>query len=1028
MDTQSKTQHAGAALIIGALLMTSGTAIAGPVQWKNTTNTSLQAERLSQQTPSSVLRQAALRNNSRAQSEQAGYILVRLNQTPDQAARTLLASNGLDLLSPVGSSTFFARVGSNANINVLSSQIADAGEITRAHKLHPMIQQDQMPSYAIVAGDSIQAANGETTNNTVAAYVMMHRDVDASSPEMDKLLNAYNGSVRSVVMSMNTLVVEMPYNKLKQLASDERVQWIEPPLPPLEANNDSNRVLTQVNTANSAPYSLDGSGVTVLVYDGGTVRATHQDFSGRATNIDSDAVSFHATHVAGTIGGDGSVNSNNRGMAPAVTILGAGFEVAGGLGEGFLYTDPGDLEADYSLAMSMGASIANNSIGSNVAQNGYPCVWHGDYGITAGVIDNVIRGDLGDQITIYWAAGNERGNGRCGTGYGTTAPPGNNKNAISVGAVNSNNDTMTSFSSWGPSDDGRIRPVISAPGCQSNSDGGVTSTDSASDTAYSTLCGTSMASPTAAGVGALLLEDFRNQHPAWGDPSNQLMKAIMIQGAVDILNAGPDFQSGYGSIRTVDSIEFLRSGNFDERVVDQGVASTFTVNVEAGDPELMLTLVWDDPAGAPNVAPSLVNDLDLIVIDPNGVRHFPWTLDPANPNNLAVQTAEDHLNNIEQVTVDSPAAGAWSIQVLGSTITDGPQSFAIASSADLGEGLLSIALADSAPELLPPATPIAVSAAVNEGIDMLVPGSVMLNYRNDNGSFTSVAMTDQGDGTYTGNVPGADCTEFIEYYVSAQGDQAGEMYSPPAGPAAPNHTDIGEIVVSLTENFETDNGWTVSGDATDGQWTRGTPVNCSDRGAPGADSDGSGQCWITDNSTNGGDCNSDVDSGTTTLTSPIFDMSNGGDFSFDYWFADIASGGINGDEWAVDASTDGGSNWVRVRTSTTPAAAWRSDTIAVGDEIAASSTMRFRFSANDLGTQNVIEAGLDNISISSFVCDSGPTCVPDFNGDGTLNFFDISAYLSAFSAQDPQADIDENGTFNFFDISAYLSAFSAGCP
>ncbi|MDF1809519.1 MAG: S8 family serine peptidase [Phycisphaerales bacterium] len=1027
MRTNNKNYQPRNLCIAAAILLASGTAIAGPVQWKNDTGNTT---KLSDQAPSAILQAAAQRNNVARNAQsigERGYILVTLTSTPDQQIRKDLSAQGLELLSPVSGTTFFAHVAGDANINALSNHVVDAGEITQSNKLHPVIENDNMPSWAIVGADTVKQIDGTASDNIVAAYVVMHRDVDPASQMINQLVEDHDGEIRSVVMSMNTIVVELPYSQLKALANDERVQWVEPPLPPIEPTNASNRVVTQVNTAQSAPYSLDGSGVTVLVYDGGTVRATHQDFSSRATNIDSDAVSFHATHVAGTIGGAGVANSNHTGMAPAVTILGAGFEVAGGLQPGFLYTDPGDLEADYSLAMSMGAEIANNSIGSNVAQNGYPCEWHGDYGVTAGVIDNVIRGSLGDQITIYWAAGNERGNGRCGTSYGTTAPPGNNKNAISVGALNSNNDSMTGFSSWGPSDDGRLRPVISAPGCQSNGDGGVTSTDSSSDTAYSTLCGTSMASPTAAGIGALILEDFRNQYPSMGDPSNQLMKTILIQGAEDILNTGPDFQTGYGSMRAVDSIDFMRSGNFDEQVVDQGSSSTFTINVGAGDPALKITMVWDDPAGAPNVAPNLVNDLDLIVIDPNGVRHFPWTLNPANPNAAAVRNAEDHLNNIEQVQVDSPAIGTWQIQVTGTTVTDGPQSFAIASSSDLGDGLLSVSLNDNAPELILPGTPIDVTATITEGVDMLVPGSVELNYHYDNGSYTTVAMSDNGDGTFSATVPGANCSQFIEYFVTAEGTQAGQMSSPPAGAAGPTHTDIGEVVVFLTDDFEVDNGWTVSGDASDGQWTRGVPVNCSDRGAPGSDADGSGQCWVTDNSA-ASSCNSDVDSGTTTLTSPIYDLAAGGEFSYSYWFADIATGGIDGDEWAVDGSTDGGANWVRLRTVTTTAASWRSDTILIGDEIAATSNMRFRFSANDLGTQNVIEAGLDNLSVSQFQCNDVDVCTPDFNNDGTLNFFDISAFLAAFNNSDAAADINNDGSFNFFDISSYLTLFSAGCP
>ena len=91
-------------------------------------------------------------------------------------------------------------------------------------------------------------------------------------------------------------------------------------------------------------------------------------------------------------------------------------------------------------------------------------------------------------------------------------------------------------------------------------------------------------------------------------------------------------------------------------------------------------------------------------------------------------------------------------------------------------------------------------------------------------------------------------------------------------------------------------------------------------------------------------------------------------------------------------------------------------------------------------------AGLDRFFDDPDTVDTGPSgapvvdvgayeyqpviapCPADLTGDGTLNFFDISAFLSAFSANDPAADFDGNGTFNFFDISAFLSAFSAGCP
>ncbi|MBL4809096.1 MAG: hypothetical protein JKY43_03440 [Phycisphaerales bacterium] len=63
-----------------------------------------------------------------------------------------------------------------------------------------------------------------------------------------------------------------------------------------------------------------------------------------------------------------------------------------------------------------------------------------------------------------------------------------------------------------------------------------------------------------------------------------------------------------------------------------------------------------------------------------------------------------------------------------------------------------------------------------------------------------------------------------------------------------------------------------------------------------------------------------------------------------------------------------------------------------------------------------------------FVNGSPASCIPDFNGDGELDFFDISAFLTAFSASDPAADLTGDGALDFFDISAFLTAFAAGCP
>ncbi|MBT7352335.1 MAG: S8 family serine peptidase, partial [Phycisphaerae bacterium] len=269
----------------------------------------------------------------------------------------------------------------------------------------------------------------------------------------------------------------------------------------------------------------------------------------------------------------------------------------------------------------------------------------------------------------------------CGDLYFTTAPPACAKNHITIGALNSNDESMTSFSSWGPCDDGRIKPDISTAGCESGDDGGVTSCSSSGG--YTTMCGTSMASPTACGIGALLIQDWRAQYPERADMANSTLKALLAHTAADLGNAGPDLQYGYGSIRTKAAVEHLRGDSHLEAEVSSGETFEFLVITYAGDEQLQITLAWDDEPAVPLVLPSLVNDLDLVVFAPDGTRQYPWAIDPANPGDPATRAAEDHLNNIEQVTVASPQAGVWRVQVAGYAVPVGPQAFSIMATPDL---------------------------------------------------------------------------------------------------------------------------------------------------------------------------------------------------------------------------------------------------------------------------------------------------------------------------------------------------------
>ncbi len=625
-------------------------------------------------------------------------MLVHLASPPDPEQRRALEQEGVSLLRPLGGGAWFARVNNPRKLapKAAGMGLAGAAEIRTEWKLHPRLARGEIPDSLRMRmpakpgpgqkGQGAAAAPAGEVEYTVV-YVAFHPDVP-EQPEAFALVQRHGGKLVSWVRTIHTGVVWVPISEITALAGEDAVQWIEPALPPLQPLNDSSRSVSQVDLVQAAPYGLSGAGINVMIYDGGAIIPGHPDFGSRVVLRDSSAPSDHATHVAGIVGADGTVSLEQgrkyRGMAPAAFMQSYGFETGGVLQPGFLYTEPGDIEADYLEAVqSYGAMVTNNSIGSNVAVNMFDCGWEGDYGLTSALIDALACGQAGTEMRIIWAAGNERQPpGYCGQTYGTLAPPASAKNHICVGAINSNDESMTEFSSWGPTDDGRLKPDIVAPGCQVGGDGGITSTNDSGG--YYAQCGTSMASPAVTGICALLLEDWLVQFPGRSLPHNSTLKALLVHTAADLGNAGPDYRFGYGAVRARRAVDFLRNRSFEEGSVVHGEELVYYVYVAAGTGTMKATLAWDDYPAPGNALGDLVNDLDLVVTSPDGVQtRYPWTLDPANPEVPASRAGPDHTNNVEQVLVESPLAGTWTIRVRGTDVPAGPQTFSLATTPNM---------------------------------------------------------------------------------------------------------------------------------------------------------------------------------------------------------------------------------------------------------------------------------------------------------------------------------------------------------
>lgn len=897
-------------------------------------------------------------------------------------------------------------------------------------KLHPLLRCGEWPTWAIASWPQ-SAAQSSAHDFTVAACVLFDRQVPPAAAL--SLLRAHDARIIARLQSINAWLIELPHGRVTGLATSDAVRWIEPPLPAWSEHNDANRVATGVAIVQDVPYALNGEGVVVMIYDSGRPSGSHADFQGRLTSQDIHlTVAAHATHLAGIIGGAGVESGGQfRGMAPAVLMHAYGYErPAVGIA---LYSNPGDLEEDYADAVRLrSAVLANNSVGTQVSSGGLPCSLLGDYGATSAVIDSIARGALGADVRMVWSAGNERGNGVCGTSYATLAPPACAKNPIVVGAVNANDLSISAMSGWGPCDDGRIKPDIVAPGCEIGGDNGVTST--AVNTGYSAMCGSSMAAATVTGIAALVMQDYRAQFPARPDPDNAALKALLAHTAQDLGPPGPDYQSGYGAARADHAIDHLRTGQLIESEVLAGQSRQFYLDVAPGEALLKVTLAWDDPPADPAAAAALVNDLDLIVIGPNG-QAFPWTVNPQNPAAPAVQTQADHANNMEQVVVADPAAGLWSVAVHAFNVTTGTQRFALA--AEPGLIASTILLANGPPRVISPGVTTTFDVAVATVGESLVPGSANLRYRfGATGPFTALPLLPVAGERYQAQLPPAACQTTVEFYLEAEGAGAGAVVCPAGGASAPFRAIVGVEIVLFSDDFETDLGWTVGGPqdtATGGIWTRVNPNGTAAQPEDDHTPPPGVMCFVTGQGPVGGTVGqADVDNGRTTLTSPVFDLSNAADAVIGYWrwYSNAAGAAPNEDVFLVEITADGGQSWTPVEMVGPTAAAtlgnWFYHEFRVGDFVPLTSAVRVRFIAADDLNPSIVEAAVDDFLLRVVTCD-GDATPGDLNGDGSVDENDVPIFVAVLTGNDTdpihtaRSDLDGNGTADGDDVALFVA-------
>jgi len=380
----------------------------------------------------------------------------------------------------------------------------------------------------------------------------------------------------------------------------------------------------------------------------------------------------------------------------------------------------------------------------------------------------------------------------------------------------------------------------------------------------------------------------------------------------------------------------------------------------------------------------------------SGLRVFCTTADPLNPEEIAyfdTYPGSDSAN----------FNGAWSNYPYFPSgnviISDLERGLFVVSVQVPGESL-SFGYPKGKPSIVSPAEDTSFAVSVGAGActatDVL-PGTQMLHYDIGNGLVTVPLIENGGD--FIATIPASPCGEFISYYFSSQSESATTYFDPPGAPGV-TYTALSELgeIAGPVENFQTDTGWTTAVvSATSGGWQRGVPIiDTSWPYTPLADSDGSGQCFVTQN----GFGNTDVDNGAVQLVSPPLDMSGEDNaITFDYYL--YLSDSQTTDRLLVEIDSNNGAGpWTTIFSDySSGARTWRNKKIYATELASAgvtlTSTMRLRFTVNDSTPQGVVEGGIDAVGLFHLDCFVPVTCTKgDVTDDGSVNGNDIQPFIN----------------------------------
>ena len=438
----------------------------------------------------------------------------------------------------------------------------------------------------------------------------------------------------------NVLIIEIPINKFKELLAHPLTTHIEKNIPAKVETPvvESDLSVNEINFVHRLYPELNGEGIVVsvkeLLFD-----VTDIDFRNRffLNGLEAETIDAHAALIGTAIGGAGNSSIKSIGVANATTLTSSSF---------------------LRILPDSDESFSNNNI--SVQNHSYGTTIENEYGNEAAAYDASTQtlptvlhifssGNIGNQTSeVGPYAGIPNFANQTGNFKGA-------KNIITVGAVN-REGVIDPRSSRGPAYDGRVKPelVSYAPG------------------------GTSDAAALVSGVSVLLQQAYQNTQS--NVPSSSLVKAVLIAGSDDVGPTGIDFESGYGNLNARQSVEIMLQNQYFEGTITQSNSQQFTITIPPSAGIFKIALTWNDPPANPGDAIALINDIDMVLTDNSGNDWLPWVLNSTpdiNALTLPAQRMEDHLNNVEFITLENPPPGDYTVTLTGTQVT-AQQSFSIA--------------------------------------------------------------------------------------------------------------------------------------------------------------------------------------------------------------------------------------------------------------------------------------------------------------------------------------------------------------